>query len=442
MWLTGAAATTYRAVTGFPQTVGIGRQVNWAGDVPEQAIFWANFPLVFFISTGIAATYFILKKLFNTKVAILGAVLLTLEPFYIAQSQVLHLDAVTATLMLLSSLLIILYLEKKNKWHFILSAVLGGLAIVNRSSAIFLILFSGLTHLVYFFQKEKLLKSFFKIAEFSLLWTGIAVFIFVAVYPALWVNPLETLREFWGGGFERPITTVHPIQNFFLGETGKENFGPLFYVMAALLLTGPASLIGTLVAVGKIKDKRIFLLFCYLFFFFVEVSLVAKQGYRYFAPFFPVLAVLGAFGLANFLNSKNKFKLTLFFITMLITWQAVLLVNKYPYIGTFFNPLFGGHKTASKVFPLQDQGEGYDLAAEYVNSRGKKEAKVYCSTPMNCQQLINGKLVEANEADYIILDRNKIARGLAGPLWEKYKNKKPLKIISFDNIPYVWIFER
>ena len=227
-----------------------------------------------------------------------------------------------------------------------------------------------------------------------------------------------------------------------MGIVGRKNFGIIYYLVAILLLSGQASLLGLFGAFTKLRDKRVFLILAYLFFFLIEVSLVAKQGYRYLTPFFPMLAIAGGVGLAQAM--KKRWWQT-FLITSLITWQILLLLQKFPYTGTFFNPLFGGHKTASHVFPLMEQGEGIDKAASFLDTKVETPYTIACTTPLMCQQHFKGKTLpasKAEEADYLLFDRNKIVRQLAGNLWENYQNKKPLYIVSFDNIPYLYLYKR
>ena len=134
-----------------------------------------------------------------------------------------------------------------------------------------------------------------------------------------------------------------------------------------------------------------------------------------------------------------------FAVSAIIAWQAALIIQKFPYSGTVFNPLFGGHQTTAKVFPLMDQGEGIRIASLFIENLEKdNNYTVACTTPPMCQQNIKGETVGMSgfkKADYLIFDRNKIVRELAGGEWDNYKNKKPLKIISFDNIPYIFIYK-
>ena len=54
-------------------------------------------------------------------------------------------------------------------------------------------------------------------------------------------------------------------------------------------------------------------------------------------------------------------------IILALVLQAGLVLRHHPYYGTHHNGLLGGSRVAQHVLPLQDQGEGLDLAAEYLN---------------------------------------------------------------------------
>jgi len=474
MWLSGAAATLYKMFKGFPETTGVGKAFDWNAKVPQEAIFWTHLPLAIYVALGIVIAYFLIKRLFGQKVAVFSTILLVLEPIFVAQSQVLHLDAVTAITIVLSALGILVFLNERKNWQLFLASIFCGLALLNRTSSIFLIPFACLAFLVDELHKrrnkientkpiDKLLLIFFsplgvRLTKRLFIFSFIAIAIFIILYPAMWVVPKEVLSEIWRGGFEAPITTIHPRQKYFLGQVGILNFGSAYYLWSIALFTAPLTLVSSLGSFLNLnkdkadKQKNIILIWAFELFFFIMVVLVAKQGSRYLLPFFVMLPVLAGIGLAKVYNfllqrfGKKSQGIIIFILTLLFSTQAVTIIAKHPYFGLYFNPLFGGHKKASYVFSLQEQGEGYTEASKYINSlENTTNLKVACTTPAVCQQLLNTQVLliqDYKQADYLLFDRNKVMRQDAGEAWEIYKNKTPLKIISFDKIPYVWIFEK
>jgi hypothetical protein len=72
-----------------------------------------------------------------------------------------------------------------------------------------------------------------------------------------------------------------------------------------------------------------------------------------------------------------------------------------------------------------------------------KNVVIGCDTTVVCLQHTD-KLVKSSDSDnldYVILGRNKSIRGLNNAILEKYRDQKSEKIISFDGIPYVWVYE-
>jgi hypothetical protein len=98
-------------------------------------------PFALITSLGVLGVYALTKKLFSEKVALLSAVLLALDPFYLAYSRLIVLDAFMSVFMFLALLAFLLFLQKGRSWlHLLISALAGGLAIATRSPAFILML--------------------------------------------------------------------------------------------------------------------------------------------------------------------------------------------------------------------------------------------------------------------------------------------------------------
>nr|NIO70897.1 phospholipid carrier-dependent glycosyltransferase [Anaerolineae bacterium] len=63
-----------------------------------------RFPTVLLTSACVVAVYFMVRRIFGDRVALLSGVLLALDPFYLSHSRVIHHDALATTFMTLAVL--------------------------------------------------------------------------------------------------------------------------------------------------------------------------------------------------------------------------------------------------------------------------------------------------------------------------------------------------
>ncbi len=126
------------------------------------------------------------------------------------------------------------------------------------------------------------------------------------------------------------------------------------------------------------------------------------------------------------------------------------MVSRHPYYGTHYNRLFGsaGYFFEIGLGPGQEQGEGLDLAAEYLNKTPNAQlAVVGVQLGESFTRYFQGKtvLMTDEKVDYLVFARNWITRGLYNntwqPLWDKYSTREPKYVVEFDGVPYVWVYK-
>ena len=115
---------------------------------PESLTAWEStigvLPLALVIAALIALSYLLLERLFSRTAALAAALLMALDPFFIANSKVLHVDGLLAAFMSSSALALLVFVsERRHRWA-ILSGVLGGLALLTKSPALFLLPYMAL----------------------------------------------------------------------------------------------------------------------------------------------------------------------------------------------------------------------------------------------------------------------------------------------------------
>ena len=262
-------------------------------------------PLALAIAAGVMAAWWLLRELFGEEVAWAGAGLLALDPFHIAISKVVHIDALLSVLMLLSALTLLVYLKRREEGEhgfgvdrtglpepvrsgcrrreesgwLVASGVLGGLAFLTKSPSYFLVPFVGLGLLVAG-RRKRLVQGYVVPA---VVWGAAAAVTYVALWPAMWVEPKATLATVLGW-VSLNVGRAHPQPLYYLGELVQEDPGLGYYGVTLLVKTTAVSL--PLLAVGLVsplasmwrRERRwLGMVVAYLVFFVVQMGMGAKK---------------------------------------------------------------------------------------------------------------------------------------------------------------------
>jgi hypothetical protein len=459
MWLSGAALWGWY---GLQSLLGLNppTPLQTEGYAFADRVAVGVVPLALVVSLGILWGYHLLRRLFDRRVAWVGALLWAIDPFYLANSKSLHLDATLSTLMILSALWMLVYLRERRLRLLVVSAILGGLAISSKISAIFLVPFWGFVSLVHasrithqYALRSWLVHLLFRFA----IWVFIAVVVFIALWPALWVRPGDSLEFMIEEGVFLHTGEARSQPLFYRGTLGVQDPGPGFYLDTILFrttfLTLPFALVGLLAIWQRQQEERVSLLLLVGFacFFFVQMSLGGWKDSRYMLPVLLTLDVLAACGLTWWVGRLpvKSFGWIIAVVGLLVT-QAVIVFSHHPYYGTHYNALPGGSKAAVRVFPLAEWGEGLDLAGQYVDDQpGAEEFTVgtqFLANEMLAQH-VRAPVFEINrvedEAEYVVFGVQYTMRGKTydrwGKEWEQtYKFREPEFVKAFGGVPYAW----
>jgi hypothetical protein len=471
MWPSGIGLKTYWTLSGITpaaQAVPPGFEpIHFSGPVPMSELTAAVFPLALLIALGITAAYLMLRRLFDTTTAAVAGLIMALSPYFLAQSKVLHLDALMATLMLLSALALLVY-RRQRRWQWLgLSGALGGLALLTKIPAVFLIPFVGLTLIVDLvregMKRPPSLRQVARRAALPLVtWCLAAAAVYVAVWPVMWVEPGRGLAAVkWG--ITRHATTAHDTPTLFLGDVLGEDPGALFYGVSLLFRTSEVELTfvilaGVLALVYLIRHRKVSqvdtdyaLLVAYALFFIVEMCLGAKKMPRYVLPAMlsvDILAAAGVVSWARRLSGEHPhLKLALMALPVLV--QAGLSLPRHPYYGTALNWLVGGPPAAAEAMLIGEEGEGYNELAAYLNAN-PEAANLTAAAQLKhvFNQTFRGSTVEIDErpADYLVFHRNYTARDYKidqwRESWERFAPRTPEREIRFDGVPYAWLYPK
>lgn len=149
-------------------------------------------------------SFYLLQLLVDQRAAFLSIALLSLAPFYLGISRLLNHEGLLSTFVLVSLLAMQVYLNKDRKLIYLLiSGAAFGLAQLTKSSSIALLPLIGLMLLVELFKKKEDSwgRRIFPQIKHFLIWLGMAVFVYVLLWPGMWVAPGKMLYEVYGNAF-------------------------------------------------------------------------------------------------------------------------------------------------------------------------------------------------------------------------------------------------
>ncbi len=445
-------------------------------------------PYVFLTAVAIPLIYLLAKRLFSPRVALLGALLLAFDPFFLAHSRVVHGDAPVAVFMTLSALTLFIHFEgvrqQDNKsysfseksfarpysfWKpklggLILSAICGGLAALTKAPGHFMAPFAiGLTLLYIVMDWANGPKN--KLYLLSLIfWGSISLTTFILLWPAMWVDPVGTIQQMLRETFGK-VNEGHLV--YFFGQATLDP-GPWFYLYVIPFRLTPITLIGGLLSfimvgftIKKPASTPLRLMWFFVITLFLFGNLSPKKQDRYLLPLFPFLDLLAAVGWLGLLdfgflifdfrfwiggiskieNRKSKIIFALFLLHLIPTFTY------YPYYLAYFNPLMGGPTRAAET-TLMGWGEGMEQAADYLNHKANAKNLYVAATPSQTflpYFVGTGENFYSNDiafrADFVILYLAQWQRLAPSPDIVRYfLAQTPEKVIFIKDVPYIKIY--
>jgi len=470
-----------------------------AAGTPLQNLFtWGVFPfatdmgremaigvlgLSIVLSALIVAIALAIRKLAGWPMALAAAGLMAFAPAYLAESRVLHVDALVSTLMLLSALLLLVSLQAKQRRYLVLSGVVGGLALLTKTPALFLLPYTGLALLVYLLCNLRngwrdhakgwmgwLLGETWRGLVFPLLLWVVMVALPFAFWPAMWVNPTTVLGNMMTGTLEH-VVNPHVYPRFFNGHiyTGAAP-GPLFYptILAfnASFITFVLFLVSLVYYVLRRRNTghllppiTFWLLVAYVAFFTIQMTIGAKQSDRYEMPAQLMLEVLAAAGLAAVADlvqralADLKLRLAQAVVPILLAaaigLQALVALAFMPDYGAHYNYLFGGNQGAVHVVEFTGQNEGIAYLGDYMSHvAGERLPSLAVSYPLNTsiRQYYAGETFYPipHDADYYAFNLVTLQRQMGDAAWwaawERFAGASPQMVVSFDGVDYLWLY--
>ncbi len=475
---TGDLAATYQTPHPGVLTMWLAGVARWLAVQRDPAFNDANLadqmtvemiPLNLVVAASLVMAFYLLGRLFDYHVATVAILLMALDPLHIAVSKTLHGDGHMSTLAMVSALLLLCYLRNDKRRYLLGSAVSAGLAIVTKTPALFLIPYMLLALGVGGVDRHAdgwrdwlrptiWLRALRHIAVPAVLWLAVMAFTYFAVWPSMWIDPFGTFyRSIEGTFFYRGTPHENPL--YFLGEVTDNDPGLLFYALTIPLTSTMITLAGF--ALGcvfllfgrqtRAQQLSLWLIIAFFVFFTMQMTLGEKKFIRYDLPAVQFYIITAGFGWVAFARIVAQNRRFIWMVSiLLVALQALIVLPRHPYYGTHYNRLFGSPQQIleSGIVPGQEEGEGLKEAADWLNNLpGAVQLVVGAQNYEGFYRYFNGKVVPLSDdqPDYIVVTRNWIIRGMRdyswGETWQKYQDRTPKHTVSFDGVPYVWIYK-
>jgi hypothetical protein len=344
--------------------------------------------------TALVANTLVILAIFLTLVPQVGrfpafgsAAFLSIEPLQIGFSRLLHLDALSANLLLLAVVSFTWHIAARARVGLAVSAVATGLALLTRCvNGVFLLTLAIMLAIEAVRQGRDGVSVWrWMCTQFRSLcaWAGITVVTITVLWPALWVAPASTVRRVINGGTDL-ASAPHHRQVLFRGEVITDDPGWMYYPVVLVFRISPLTVMGLVLAAIAILVpgaaspalRRLCLsLAVFAGTYLLILTFAAKKLDRYMLPSLATLdlvAALGAIAIAPCLVGRFPVKgrrpmllasgLT---CAVLLGGQAITARQVFPYYLNYVSPLVGGPEAATEEFSF-DWGEGGKAVAEAI----------------------------------------------------------------------------
>jgi hypothetical protein len=412
-------------------------------------------------------------RVFGRWPAVIGFLLICFDPFYFANSRILQPDGILAASLLLSVLAYLDYIQTEQKVSLAVSGIGAGLCWLSKLVGIVLgPMILGMAVFAWWRHHRGDYRKARTLLGDLLLWLVVALIIFTVLWPVMWVEPLTTLTT----NFKRTFMLSSQVNSpmFFNGSLNQEGeFGlKYFYYYGLVLLnyTTPLILFGLGALLffwrgrEKSKDRIISLptigLLIALVLFLTMMTFSIKKAERYVVAAFIMIDLLAGVGywmLVRRLKAAwpkvSKWAVPVG-ITVVMSFQALLIVRIAPYYHSYFNPVLGNAERFFSQYQV-GWGEGLDQAARYLNLKdgmNKKTVFSWYSATFDLfyehrsiefhipPVMLDNQFDEILEGDYAVVYISQWQRQPDTKLIQYLIDKEPEYIVEINGFEYVKVY--
>ena len=396
------------------------------GVYPHQILITGRLLMALLNVILLAAAFWFSRRLFGVWPALIGFLLIALEPYHVGITQLAHLDGPMSSFLFLCILAFLAYLlDGRRGADLMISAAAGGLAVLAKIPgwisaptigllAVGAVFLWGEDHVAgHWGSSSKYVDGLLKPL---LLWGAVFVIAISTFFPAMWVQPAATLKGLalsplgfaeqavTGANDEvaeeaKAQTSALPPATTTLAETQAAP-GPRSRQTPGFILqdrfvsylvryprgyfehVSPVTLVGLLATLAayllrldsfqeNTSRRSLVGLFHFVVLYTVFMTIPPKSSDKYYIPVYPVFSLIAGTGIVaatrgfseRFRQPWKKIIFPAVIISLLLV-QAAQSLGAHPYFLTYTNPLAGDPDAFA-----WGSGEGLDLAAEYLNQK-------------------------------------------------------------------------
>lgn len=346
MWVTGIPVEIYKQITGI-------RTYTHTNFLEFHLVAKAS--LMLYQLGLFIIIFYLLSQLFGTTKSFFAVLVLSIEPFFLGNSRLYHLDIILSLQIFISFLGMFLSYKHNSKKYAILSGIFFSLAFLSKSIAVIALPFIGAFCLYEIIRNKNSFRPLVLFTASFLIFTLLA-------FPALWTDPIKILQDIFNESERVGIRNGHS-QILFGDYT--ESAGLEFYPLVLALKLSPFLIAGLFLSGATKKDKHFAVLALFSIFYFFLMSYPNKKLDRYMLPIFPFLSLMSVFGYYDFfVKSARKFKVWILtcYSVLFTVFIIIPLYSYFPFYFTYTSPTFVSPKNANKIIAQKPFGIGiFDL---------------------------------------------------------------------------------
>lgn len=419
----------------------------------------------------------LLRRMLPPATALLAVLLWAADPFVIAYSRVLHVDALAASFGATGLLAALRAWQLPHRRGMLaLSGIYTGLAVLSKSPALALAPVVGMLALWHAWwlpdtrrspgTAVRALRGAIRVAAPAYLgWLGIVIVTLIVCWPALWANPVAAFNQI-RVGVEVEGAQPHMLGNYFLGRPDPAP-GALFYLVALALRSTPLTLSGLLLLpfvwrrFDASQRRMLAGLALFALTFTAAMTLFPKKFDRYLTPAFPMVDILAAAGLCGALNGalgmvkQRRSVLPPSRIRNLVVLLAgaLALANAWfwhPYAIAAANQWLGGAAVAARTFAV-GWGEGHEQVAAWLNQRPDiRGVATVARLPVTLQPYMQrGATTLAPRDDalqpdtgYVVVYISQQQDGVVPPPFDAFYGRVPPLFTAYiHGVAYAWVYQ-
>lgn len=395
-----------------------------------------------FLCVLAVCTLFVLSKaLKNWWLALLTMIVLVVEPFYLGNSRLIHHDAQISLYVILALGIVYLNAKKFNFFQIILASFLLSLAALSKT------LFIG-TFVFSFFAGGLLVllnQGFKKAIYFMLTLLVFSVGFYFALFPALWVEPIQTLNKIFIQSWKVGEDDGHG--QIFFGVPTK-NPGFFFYPVLFIIKNSLFLMVGFVIFViseifklvkilfrkTELKLKEIpFEVFAGIFYlgYFCVLQYFSKKVDRYIVSMYPFFAIGAVLGWTEFI--KKRVYLLIVPLFLLVYSVAIPLYKLFPHYLLYISPIYKDASVGNEIVGQKLFGIGvFELRGKIISRYGEN-AKIGASDFEPLESIDKNGIVynvlvaHPNDYKVMVLGPNKVFP-------PSMKNEPTIKFFKVDSV--------